>query len=138
MQSDDLAASLVRLASVDQPIRLALRDILAVGGNDGSPPDLPPEGGGGKDGGMEPRIAKLEAHMDNVRAELAKLAALPADMATIKERLSHLPTTADVKSEIATAIDRAGGKTQRTVAITGGLVTLAVAAINYGPKLFGH
>ena len=103
-------------------------------------PELPLRGGGGggTSGGMEPRVAKLEAHMEHVRAELSKLADLPADLATVKERLLHLPTKADMKVDVDGAIDRAGTRTQRTIAIASGAVTLAIAAINYLPRLFGH
>jgi hypothetical protein len=42
-------------------------------------------GGGGTSGdGMEPRLAKLEAQMEHVQADLAKLANVPVDIATIK------------------------------------------------------
>lgn len=60
-----------------------------------SPPPRPPlnsGGGGGNFDPMEPRVAKLEAHMENVRAELGKLSSVPADLATLKERVAHLPS----------------------------------------------
>lgn len=138
MQSDELAASLVRLASVDQPIRQALRDILAAGGSgSGTPPDLPRGGGGGNDGNMEPRIAKLEAHMENVRSELSKLATVPADLAALKERSSHLPTKAEVKADLDSAVDRLGTRIQRQVGIVGAIVAVAVSAVTIGSKLLG-
>ncbi len=76
--------------------------------------------------------------MEHVIAELGKLSGLPADLATIKERFSHLPTKAEAKADIDAAIDRAGARTQRVIAIVGGLVTLAVAGITYLPRLLGH
>lgn len=82
---------------------------------------------------MEARIARLEASMDFVKAELNKLSGVPVELARLSERVSHLPT----KSDVDAAIDRAGARTQRTMAIVGGLVTVAVAAINYLPKLLG-
>jgi transposase len=49
-------------------------------------------GGGGTSGGMEPRIAKLEAHMEHVRAEMTKLASLPVQVARLEEKVAHLPS----------------------------------------------
>lgn len=92
-------------------------------------------GGGGMFGGMEPRIAVLEADMKHVKAQLDKLAGVPSDLATLKERTSHLPTKAEMQKDIEAQLDRSAGRVQRTIGITGGLVTLAVAAINYLPKL---
>lgn len=80
---------------------------------------------------MEARIARLEAGMDFVKSELSKLSGLPVELARLTERVNHLPTKADVDA----AVDRAAARTQRTVAVAGGLVTLAVAAMNYLPRL---
>jgi hypothetical protein len=98
---------------------------------------LPLQGGSGGDnsGGMEVRMAKLEAAMEYALAELGKLSGVPADVAVMKERLTHIPTRVEVRSDIETAIERSAARTQRTVAIVGGLVTIAIAAINYLPKL---
>lgn len=49
-------------------------------------------GGGGTYDGMEPRVAKLEAHMEHVRADLAKLTNVPADLAELKAKVAELPT----------------------------------------------
>lgn len=49
-------------------------------------------GGDGTSGGMEARVAKLEAHVEHIRAELAKLSAMPTDLAVLKTRVDHLPT----------------------------------------------
>lgn len=49
-------------------------------------------GGDGTYDGMEPRVAKLEAHMEHVRADLAKLASVPADLAELKAKIAELPT----------------------------------------------
>jgi preprotein translocase subunit YajC len=95
-------------------------------------------GGNGTSGGMEARIAKLEAQMEHVRAELGKLASVPADIATVKERMTHLPTKADMKTDIENAVDKSGARVQRTVAISAGLVTIILAAMNYLPRLLGH
>jgi tetrahydromethanopterin S-methyltransferase subunit G len=91
--------------------------------------------GNGTSGGMEARVSKLEALVEGVRADLAKLATVPADVATVKERLSHLPTKIEVRDDIDKAMERAGTRMQRTVGVTGALVAIAVAAINYLPKL---
>lgn len=85
---------------------------------------------------MEARIAKLEANMEHVKGELSKLSGVPADLATLKERTSHLPTKADMKDEVKTAIDRAASRVQRNIGIIGGIVAIAVAAINYLPRFF--
>lgn len=101
------------------------------------PPTLPPNNGGGNGGGMEPRIAKLEAHMENVRSEIAKLASVPADLAGLKERSSHLPTKAEVKADLDAAVDRLGTRIQRQVGLVGALVAIAVSAVTIGSKIFG-
>ena len=101
-------------------------------------PELPLQsaGGGGTSGGdMEARLAKLEASMDYVKADLGRLSGLPVESARIAERVNHLPTKAEVKIDIEAAVDRASARTQRTVAIVGGMVTIAVALITYAPKL---
>jgi tetrahydromethanopterin S-methyltransferase subunit G len=84
---------------------------------------------------MEPRIAKLEAQVAAVQVDLAKLAGVPVDVATMKERLSHIPTKVEMKGDIESAVDKAAARVQRTVAIVGGAVGLLVALINYGPRL---
>lgn len=46
---------------------------------------LKAEGGGGTSGGgMEARLAKLEAHVEHIQSDLAKLATVPADIAGMK------------------------------------------------------
>lgn len=63
-----------------------------------APPASPPSpplnngGGGGNFPDMEPRVKALETHMEYVRRDLERLASVPADLATVKERVSHLPT----------------------------------------------
>lgn len=91
--------------------------------------------GGGTSDGMEARIARLEAGMDFVKSELSKLSGLPVELARLSERVTHMPTRLEVRADIDAAVDRAAARTQRTVAVAGGLVTLAVAAMNYLPKL---
>ena len=111
----------------------------AAGGHLPPPsPPLQPPSAGGNSPDMEPRIAKLEAHMEQVRSELTKLSSVPVDVAAMKERLSHLPTKVEMKLDVDTAIDRSGSRTQRTIAIASAAVTIAVAAMNYLPKLLGH
>ena len=71
-------------------------DLSAYRDKPSSPPPLEKDGDGGDSGGMEPRIASLEAHMDHVRADLGVLksdvATLKTDVATLKERVTHLPS----------------------------------------------
>lgn len=122
----------------DEPSATILQFSRAVSSIASNDPPLKGGGGDGISGGMEARVAKLEANMEHVRSDLAKLATVPADVATIKERSSHLATKADVKVEITAAIDRSATKTQRTVQIVGALVAIAVAVINYGPKILGN
>ena len=91
--------------------------------------------GGGTSDGMEPRLAKLEAQMEAVRADLARLALLPADVASIKERLTHLPTRHEAKNDIKAAVDRAGTRTQRTILILGSVIAMAFPFLTNLPKL---
>lgn len=44
-------------------------------------------GGGGTSGGMDGRLGKLEAQMEHVQSDLAKLAGVPVDIATIKSEM---------------------------------------------------
>jgi hypothetical protein len=48
-------------------------------------------GDGGTSGGMEARLAKLEAHIEHVRGDLQRLAGVPADLAALKARLDQVP-----------------------------------------------
>lgn len=72
-------------------------------------------GGGGHDGGMESRIAALEVAMQYAQRDIAEVrvgvAALQADtttlksdVATIKERLSHMPTTLAMWTAVAAVV----------------------------------
>lgn len=65
-------------------------------------------GGGGTSDGMEARVAVLEAHVEHIRGELAKLAGVPTDVATLKERVSHLPGKGFV---VTAAMGTVGGLT---------------------------
>ena len=76
--------------------------------------DLKGAGGDGTFNGMEPRVAKLEAHMEHVRTELAKLADVPVDLAILKTKVEHLPGKGFIVSAAGTTI----------VMITGLLVLL--------------
>jgi hypothetical protein len=60
-------------------------------------------GGGGTSGGMEPRVAKLEASVENIQRDIADIktdvrefrngiGGLNVSVATMTERVSHLPT----------------------------------------------
>ena len=92
-------------------------------------------GGDGTSGDMEHRVTRLETHMESVRADLAKLTQMPADLAALKERVTHLPTRIEVKNDVDAAVDRAGTRTQRTIMIVGGLVAVVVAALNFVTRL---
>ncbi len=94
-----------------------IEQLKALPGVDAPPPPdppLPPGDGHGNGGAMEPRIAKLEAHMEHVRAELAKLAAVPVDIATLKTKVEHLPGKGFVVTSAITTV----------AAVTGLLVLL--------------
>ena len=93
-------------------------------------------GGGGTSGGMEPRVAKLEAHVEHIRAEIGKLAPMPADLAAVRERLQHLPTKDEVKGAIDAATDRLGTRVQRTVAVIVGLAGLVLAGITAALRIY--
>lgn len=59
-------------------------------------PALPPSGGGGTSGGMEARIAKLEADMEYVRRDVGDLRGDMRDvrdrLGRLEERVGHLPS----------------------------------------------
>lgn len=65
---------------------------------------LPPGSGGGTSDGMEPRIAKLEAHMEHVRTELTKLASLPVQVARLEEKVAHLPSKGFIVTATMTSL----------------------------------
>jgi|GEM_PF-2765386 len=61
-------------------------------------------GGGGNDGGMDARVAKLEAAVEYIQRDVAEmrstgarmaeeLSSMKADLAAIKVSLTHMPTT---------------------------------------------
>lgn len=102
-----------------------------------SPPPLNPAGGGGNFDPMEPRVAKLEAHMEHVRSELGKLAGVPADLATVKERTGHLPTKAEMQSEVSAQMERLGSRLQRQFTITGAIFTGILATITLALRFIG-
>lgn len=89
-------------ASVDNIIAQLKALPVASGGD--LPPPLPPDSGRGNGDDMEPRIAKLEAHMEHVRAELAKLATVPVDIATLKTKVEHLPGKGFVVTSAVTTV----------------------------------
>ena len=95
----------------------------------------------GRLSGLPTESARIAERASHIEASIDRLLGLPTDVARLSERLTSLcvrvddlPTRAEVKSEIE-AVDRAGAGTQPTVAIVGGLVTIAVAVITYAPKL---
>ncbi|MEH3098853.1 hypothetical protein [Sphingomonas adhaesiva] len=90
--------TLLRIVSVDNRVA----DIEATVAN------LRTGGGGGTSGGMEPRIAKLEAQMEAVRSDLGKLGSLPVDVARLDERVKHLPSKGFVVTATTTSIGLIG------------------------------
>lgn len=106
-----------------------------------SPPHGPPRpplnngGGGGKSPDMEARVAKLEALMEGVRADLGKLSDVPADLAGVKERLNHLPTKIEAKKDLDDAVDKLGTRVQRMVTIAGTLVGIVGVSVTVIAKL---
>ena len=83
---------LIRKAGQDRPSEEVTIEPYYGGGNQGLPP---PDGGfpwqsGGP--GMEARVAVLEAHVEHIRGDLAKLSNVPTDLAVLKTRVDHLPT----------------------------------------------
>ncbi|MBB3940717.1 tetrahydromethanopterin S-methyltransferase subunit G [Novosphingobium fluoreni] len=92
--------------------------------------------GGGTFDGMEARLAKLEAQMEHVHKDLAKLAVLPVDVATIKERLVHLPTKDEARNTLDSALDRAGAKTQRGVGLIIGIGGLLITGVSLLIKFY--
>jgi hypothetical protein len=85
-------------------LRDLIDQLLQAAGDGRSPPRLPPQKGDGTPRDMEPRIAKLEAHVENIRAELAKLSSLPVTVGKLEERVSHLPSKGFVVTATTTTI----------------------------------
>ena len=83
-------------------------DAIGFGSRPPPTPPLPPERGSGSYDPMEPRIAKLEVHMETVQAQLVKLAEVPVQLATLTERVAHLPSKGFV---VSAAISTVAGVT---------------------------
>ncbi|MBV9932446.1 MAG: hypothetical protein JO013_16090 [Alphaproteobacteria bacterium] len=64
--------------------------------------------GGGDPPGLEPRVAKLEAHVETLRADVAAIRKDVGDIrvafATLTERVAHLPGKGFVVTTTTTAI----------------------------------
>lgn len=86
------------------------------------PPRPPLNNGddGGKSPDMEPRIAKLEAHMEHVRADIAKLVGLPETVGRIEERVKSLPDK-----------DWVGTKMRNWVGGVGSVLGILMIALKY-------
>lgn len=71
-------------------------------------PPLPPSGGGGTSGGMEGRVAKLEAHVETLRTDVGMVRKDVGDIrvhiATMLERLAHVPSRGFVVTATTTSI----------------------------------
>jgi hypothetical protein len=57
-----------------------------------APGDLNHGGGGGTSGGMEERVAKLEAHLEHMRQDLSALRPVPERLRALEVRVDHLPS----------------------------------------------
>jgi hypothetical protein len=64
--------------------------------------------GDGTSGGMEARIAKLEADMEHVKKSIDRLVDVPTKLAVLEERVSHLPGKGFI---VTAAIATIGGVT---------------------------
>ena len=87
-------------------------------------------GGGGTFGGMEARLAKLEAHMEHVRGDLVKLADVPVQLATLIERSSHGASKQDLLD-----MERDLAK---KVQIYLAIAVAIIAIVTFLPKLIAH
>lgn len=92
-------------------------------------------GGDGTSGGMEARVAVLEAHVEHIRADLAKLSGLPGELASLRGDVSTMGAKfgGDV-SALATKVDALPTKDwiatrlQIYVGIMAAISAIAVAA----------
>jgi hypothetical protein len=91
-------------------------------------PDTPLKGGegGGTYDGMEARIAKLEAHMEHVQSDLAKLGGLPADIAGMKSDIGNLPTKDYLSQQFDVQFRWIIGVVTMVVAIVGLIVRMTM------------
>ena len=68
--------------------------------------------------------------LENLRSRFddlaAKMASVPVDLATLKERVAHLPTK-----------DELGTKLRNYLAVATSVMGLLAAAIQWGPRLLG-
>ena len=71
-------------------------------------PPLNPPGSGGTPDDMEARLAKLEAHMEHVQADLARLNDVPASLATLTEKVANLPTKEELGTKLRNYLATAG------------------------------
>ncbi|KMS59999.1 hypothetical protein V474_07895 [Novosphingobium barchaimii LL02] len=86
------------------------------------PPTLPPSQGDGNDGGMERRINTLEGKVDKL---VDRTVAIEVGIATLTERMAHLPSKEYLDDKFGKMLTRTG----IMVAIIGGIVGLAVRFI---------
>ena len=63
-------------------------------------------GGGGTSGGMEGRVSRLEARFDKMVDETAEIR---VNLATLTERVSHLPSKGFIVSVVSTGVVVLGG-----------------------------
>lgn len=90
-------------------------------------------GGGGTSDGMEPRIARLESDMEHVKkaieridGKLGDITTLKVDVATLKERVAHLPT----KDELGTKL-----RTYFTIAVS--VIGVMIAGATFAVRALG-
>jgi hypothetical protein len=90
-------------------------DVVTVESFKGKPTPLETSGGGGDSTGMEPRVAKLEAHMEHVLADTTLLKAdvgkLKVDVATLLERVGGLPSKGFIVAVVLSALAVVGAIT---------------------------
>ena len=61
-------------------------------------------GGGGGFDGLQARVAKIEAHLEHLRADLDKLRDVPVKLAVLEERVTHLPTKGWMVASLGTTL----------------------------------
>lgn len=95
------------------------------------PPASPGQGDDDMPGPVEPRVARLEAHMEHVREDMTKLSGVPSDLSALKERVSHLPTKDELGTKLRNYLAAAGV----IITIIGTLIATAFHFLGpVGPK----
>ena len=82
--------------------------------------------GGGTFGGMESRVAKLEAHVEHIQRDLTKLGEVPTDVAAMKRDIAALPTKEYLSNQFDVQFRWITGATALIVALIGLIVKLTM------------